>query len=208
MSILTTLKDAVFEPEPGEAVRPPNVNHAALQAVADGGAARPPSPPPSTALAAATGEAYDALLARTSFQATEAGCALNRYLAALDGVPLDPAVKLSAALAQARKLDGVTADAVRAGFEEVRVALDLERKRFEEASARFRTGEVEARQRRIQALTGEIDERQRLLAQLATELTQAQANVARAASQFTAAADRRGREIDEERSRFAALLQE
>src|SRR6185369_15568740 len=121
---------------------------------------------PATPLAPAAGEAYDALLARTSFQATEPGRALHRYLAALEGVALDPAVRLAAALAQARKLDGVSADAVRAGFDAMRGALDVERRRFDDASARFRAGEIEERQRRMQALTAEIDDRQRQLAQL------------------------------------------
>lgn len=201
MSILTTLKDAVFEPEPSEGSHSPREH----QGVPD----EPlPARPPVSPVALAGSAAYDALLARTSFEATEPGRALHRYLAALEGVPLDATVRLEAALAQARRLDGIGADAVLAGFDAMRGALDLERKRFDEASARFRAGEVEERQRRMQALTGEIDERQRQLAQVGTELAQAQGNVARAQSQFTAAAERRGREIDEERSRFAALLKE
>jgi hypothetical protein len=204
MSILTTLKDAVFEPEPDEGAHSPKENLAATAATVG----QLPARAPATALAAAAGDAYDALLARTSFQATEPGRALHRYLAALEGVPLDPTVRLEAALAQARRLDGVSADAVLAGFDAMRGALDLERQRFDEASARFRAGEIDERQRRMQALTGEIDERQRELGQLGTELAQAQANVARAASQFATAAERRGREIDEERSRFTALLKE
>ncbi len=199
MSLLKTLRDVVFEEDAGAEAR-----HDAKPAA---------SPPESTPTATthafvpdADDDTYKTLVQKTSFEATDVGRIIWKYLSTMESLPLDQSLKFKTAITQANKLDGVTDDAVLATFDTMKSALDVEHRRFEEASARFKTAEIDDRQARLSALTTEIDERQRQVSQITAELSQAQANIARIASQFTAAADRRSHEIEQERSRFAALL--
>ena len=203
MSILKTLRNAVFEEEERPAPR-----DAGPRSPAAAPAASPPagSAPEPVLAADADDGIYRALLEKTSFDATDAGRAIGKYLGAMDAVPLEASLKLETAIAQARRIDGVTDDALLASFDAMRRALELEQRSFQEASARFKAGEVDDREGRMRALTTEIDDRQAQLARLTAELAQARASMARTTARFTTAADRRDHEIAQERDRLAAVL--
>jgi multidrug resistance efflux pump len=204
MSILKTLRSAVFE-EDEEATRAP-----ATGAAAPGGApaatGHVPSGPEHALAPGADDDVYRALLEKTSFEVTGAGRAVARYLGAMDALPLDGSVKLRTAIAQARRLDGLTDDALLASFGAMKGALEAEQRSFHEASARFKAGEIDDREGRMRALTTEIDDRQAQLARLTAELAQARASMARTTARFTTAADRREGEIAQEQARLAAVL--
>lgn len=199
MSILKTLRSAVFEEEEERGATTAAGASAPLTAATASAPENPVAPDVDDGI-------YSALLDRTSFEATDAGQTVARYLGAMDALPLDAALKLRTAAAQARRLDGVSDDALRASFDAMKAALDVERRSFEEASARFKAGEIDEREGRMRALTAEIDDRQAQLARLTAELAQARTSMARTAARFTAAADRRDQEIAQERARFAAVL--
>jgi hypothetical protein len=201
MSILKTLRDAVFEEEDG----PPatEVGGAGGAGAAAGSAA---SAPEQVAAPEADDGTYRGLAEKTSFEATDAGRAVGKYLSAMDALPLDAALKLRTAVAQARRLDGVGDDALLATFDAMKGALEVERRSFQEASARFKAGEIDEREGRMRALTTEIDDRQAQLARLTAELSHARASMARITARFATAVERRDREIEQERARFAAVL--
>jgi hypothetical protein len=193
MSILKSLRNAVFEEE-----RP---------ATRDAGAPSPAaSAPEPVVVTDADDGIYRALVEKTSFDGTDAGRLIARYLGAMDALPMDASLKLRTAIAQASRIDGVSEEALLASFDAMKRALELEQRSFEEASARFKAGEVDDREGRMRALTTEIDDRQAQLARLTAELAQARVSMARTTARFTTAADRRDREIAQERARFAAVL--
>lgn len=200
MSILKTLRNAVFEEE--ERVAAPGAGPSPVAATP--GASAPeqaPAPAPE-----ADDGVYRALLEKTSFDATDAGRLVARYLGAMDALPVDASLKLKTAIAQATRLDGVTGAALLASFDAMKRTLDEEQRSFQEASAQFKAGEIDEREGRMRALTTEIDDRQAQLARLSAELAQARASMARTTARFVTAADRRDREIAQERARFAAVL--
>jgi hypothetical protein len=198
MSILKTLRDAVFEEEERPATPEPGTSPPAAAPAVNAPEAIP-VPAPDDGI-------YRALLEKTSFDATETGRLVGKYLGAMDALPLEASLKLRTAIAQARRIDGVQEDALLASFDAMKRALEVEQRSFEEASARFKAGEIDDREGRLRALTTEIDDRQAQLARLTAELAQARASMARTTARFTTAADRRDQEIAQERDRFAAVL--
>jgi hypothetical protein len=199
MSILKTLRNAVFEEEEERAATP-GAGPSPLAAARAASAPEPAlGPEPDDGI-------YRALVEKTSFEATDAGRLVGRYLGAMDALPLEASLKLKTAIAQARRLDGLTDETLLASFDAMRGALAVEQRSFLEASARFKAGEIDDREGRMRALTTEIDDRQAQLARLTAELAQARASVARTTAQFNTAADRREHEIAQEHARFAAVL--
>jgi hypothetical protein len=204
MSILKTLRDAVFEEEDGPPAADASSAGSAGGASAAAGSAA--SAPTQVATPDVDDGTYGGLVEKTSFEATDAGRAVGKYLSAMDSLPIEAALKLRTAVAQARRLDGVGDDALLATFDAMKGALEAERQSFQEASARFKAGEIDEREGRMRALTTEIDDRQAQLARLTAELAHARASMARITARFATAVERRDREIEQERARFAAVL--
>jgi hypothetical protein len=150
-------------------------------------------------------EVYSRIVSKTDFDQTQAGQILNKYLAPLANIPLDPSMKLKTAVAQAVN-DGLTVEKVLATFDGLKVALQNEVQAFNDAASGQTDHEVTARTTRIQQIQQQIADLNTQLQQLSNDLVAAQSKISTATQQFSMAASRRGIELDQQKAQYAAML--
>jgi len=151
-------------------------------------------------------EVYEQIKAKTDFDNTQAGQILNKYLLPLANLPLDQAMKLKTALAQASAQDGISVDKILATFDGLKVALQNEVNAFNDAANNQIDHEITSRQNRIQEINSQIAQLQAEQVQLSTELATIQAKISATTTKFQFAASRRGAEIDQQKAQFAIML--
>jgi hypothetical protein len=151
-------------------------------------------------------EVYRRILAKTDFDSTEVGATIQKFLAPLQNLPMDAALRFKTALAQAKAINGLTEVDFLATFDSLKATLQKEREAFSAKAQQFAEREINGRSARINEITSEINQLQQQLGQLSTELVEAQGKAARAQGQFTAASERRTAEIDQQKAQYAALL--
>jgi uncharacterized protein YoxC len=199
---LDGLKHMVFEDEPEKTNSAAGAS-AAAPAKAPATFAQPKLTPSTVA---EDDDVYRRILARTDFDATEAGATVQKFLAPLASLPMDTALKFKTAVAQASAQTGLTAEKVLGTFDQLEAALDQERDAFTRKAQQFAEREVNGRSQRINEITAQIGKLQQELSTLSTELVQAQTKAAHAEGQFTAAVERRRSEIEQQKAQYAALL--
>jgi chromosome segregation ATPase len=158
---------------------------------------------------------YQRILAKTSFDSTQIAATVHKYLDPLKAIPsLDERTRFQTAVIQAKAQEGLTQEKILATFDGLKVALQNEQESFTNSAQATRDREITERQKRVQQATDEIAQKQKEIAQLqqrlaemSSELQEAQAKIQRAESQFTIAVQRRALEIDQEKVRYASLLQ-
>jgi chromosome segregation ATPase len=158
---------------------------------------------------------YQRILAKTNFDSTQIAATIHKYLDPLGAISsLDERTRFTTAVVQAKAQEGLTKEKILATFDGLRVALHNEQESFTASAQTTREREITDRQKRVQEATDEIARKQSEIAQLqqrlsemTTELLDAQGKIQRAESQFAAAVQRRAAEIDQEKARYASLLQ-
>jgi hypothetical protein len=151
-------------------------------------------------------EVYRRILAKTDFDSTEVGATIQKFLAPLQNLPMDAALRFKTALAQAKAINGLTEADFLATFDSLKATLQKEREAFSAKAQQFTEREINGRSARINEITSQINQLQQQLGQLSTELVEAQGKAARAQGQFSAASERRAGEIDQQKAQYAALL--
>jgi len=153
--------------------------------------------------------AYQRLLSKTNFEATDAASTIHKFLDPLKAIPdavMPPNIKFKTAVVQAGAQAGLTEESVLAAFDRLKAQLQQEQDAFAEKARQFETREISSRQDRMGQITSQISTLQQELANLSGELVAAQGKSTRAQSQFTAAAQRRAMEIEQQKAQYASLL--
>ncbi len=162
-----------------------------------------------------TEHCYQRILAKTNFEATQVSATIHKYLDPLSAIPsLDERTKFKTAVIQAKAQEGLSQEKILATFDGLKVALHNEQESFAASAEATKQHEIADRQKKVQEITDAIAQKQKEVAQLqqrlsdvTTELVGAQGKIQRAESQFTIAAQRRALEIDQEKAKYASLLQ-
>ncbi len=162
-----------------------------------------------------TQHVYQRILAKTNFDATQVAATIHKYLDPLSAIPsLDERTKFKTAVIQAKAQEGLSQEKILATFDGLKVALQNEQNSFAASAAATKQHELNDRQKKVQEITDAIAQKQKEIAQLqqsladvTTELVAAQGKIQRAESQFAIAVQRRALEIDQEKAKYASLLQ-
>jgi hypothetical protein len=162
-----------------------------------------------------TEHVYQRILAKTDFNATQVAAVIRKYLDPLSQITaLDERTRFKTAVVQAKAQEGLTQEKILATFDGLKVALQNEQESFAASAAQTKLREVDDRQRKVQEVTDAIAQKQREISQLqqklseyTTDLVGAQGKIQRAESQFAIAVQRRALEIDQEKAKYASLLQ-
>jgi len=152
----------------------------------------------ATAQQVCTGPAYATLKAKTSFDTTNAGMILKKYLDPLLSLPLEDKMKVKTAQAQAQAIEGLTVDKILTSFDTLKTVLSDESRHFEQMVA-SKSSDIAARQVKIDELTKQLND-------LRGEQAGAQEKVVRAESDFQHAVQVRMTELDQERNRYEGFL--
>jgi chromosome segregation ATPase len=162
-----------------------------------------------------TEHCYQRILAKTNFNATQVAATIHKYLDPLSAITaLDERTRFKTAVVQAKAQEGLSQEKILATFDGLKVALQNEQESFASSAAATKQREIDDRQKKVQEVTDAISQKQKEIAQLqqrltdvTSELVAAQGKIQRAESQFTIAAQRRALEIDQEKAKYASLLQ-
>jgi uncharacterized coiled-coil protein SlyX len=162
-----------------------------------------------------TQHVYQRILAKTNFDATQVAATIHKYLDPLSAIPsLDERTKFKTAVIQAKAQEGLSQEKILATFDGLKAALQNEQNSFAASAAATKQHELNDRQKKVQEITDAIAQKQKEIAQLqqsladvTTELVAAQGKIQRAESQFAIAVQRRALEIDQEKAKYASLLQ-
>ncbi len=158
---------------------------------------------------------YQRILAKTDFNATQVAAIIHKYLDPLSQIAaLDERTRFKTAVVQAKAQEGLTQEKILATFDGLKVALQNEQESFSASAAATKQREIDDRQKKVQEVTDAIAQKQREISQLqqrlsehTTDLVGAQGKIQRAESQFAIAVQRRALEIDQEKAKYASLLQ-
>lgn len=158
---------------------------------------------------------YQRILARTNFNSTQIAATIHKYLDPLVAIPsLDERTRFKTAVIQAKAQESLTQEKILATFDGLKVALQNEQESFAQSAQATRQREIADREKRVKECTDAIAQKQReilqmqqQLAAMTSELASAQSKIERAEAQFAAAAQRRAAEIDQEKAKYASLLQ-
>lgn len=158
---------------------------------------------------------YQRILAKTNFESTQVAATIHKYLDPLSAIPsLDERTRFKTAVIQAKAQEGLTQEKILATFDGLKVALQNEQESFATSAEATKQREIADRQKKVQEVTDAITQKQHEIAQLqqrltemTTELAAAQGKIQHAESQFKIAAQRRALEIDQEKAKYATLLQ-
>ena len=218
--IIDSIKHAIIEdddpkpqaqqdhPQPAAAVPAP----AATPFVAQTPAYQPAASPQMTE---EVEHIYQRILSKTNFNSTQVAATIHKYLDPLSAIAsLDERTRFKTAVVQAKAQEGLSPEKILATFDGLKVALQNEQESFAASAAATRQREIDDRQKRVQDVTDQIAQKQKEISQLqqrlsevTTELAGAQGKIQRAESQFAIAAQRRALEIDQEKAKYAGLLQ-
>ena len=204
---MDSLKHMVFEDEP-EKQKPahPEMASAAAPMPAPVNPVRVTQPTFTPTAVGDNDEVYRRILAKTDFDSTEIGETIQKFLAPLQNLPMDTALKFKTAVAQAKAVNGLTEADILATFDNLKAMLQKEQDAFATKAQQFAEREISGRSARISEITSQINQLQQQLGQLSTELVEAQGKAAHAQGQFTAAVERRTSEIDQQKTQYATLL--
>jgi predicted nucleic acid-binding Zn-ribbon protein len=162
-----------------------------------------------------TEHCYQRILAKTDFNATQVAAVIHKYLDPLSQIAaLDDRTRFKTAVVQAKAQEGLTQEKILATFDGLKFALQNEQESFAASAAATKQREIDDRQRKVQEVTDAIAQKQKEISQLqqklseyTTDLVGAQGKIQRAESQFAIAVQRRALEIDQEKAKYASLLQ-
>lgn len=212
---IDTIKHAIIEdddPKPDQKSRP--------HPVASSGASAPSATDTQAILSAQpmseeVQHIYERILAKTNFDATQVAATIHKYLDPLVAIPsLDERTRFKTAVIQAKAQEGLTKEKILATFDGLKVALQNEQESFAASAQATKEREITDRQKRVEETTNEIARKQSEIAQLqqrlaemTSELLGAQSKIQHAESQFAIAVQRRAAEIDQEKAKYASLLQ-
>ena len=214
--IIDSIKHAIIEdddPKPDSNSRDPQASSTAAAATTSSNA---PHPVMSVQpMSEEVERVYQRILAKTSFDSTQIAATIHKYLDPLVAIPsLDERTRFKTAVVQAKAQEGLTREKILATFDGLKVALQNEQESFTASAQVTREREIADRQKRVQEATDEIARKQSEIAQLQQRLTEmtsellgAQSKIQRAESQFATAVQRRAAEIDQEKAKYASLLQ-
>ena len=176
-----------------------------------------PSPyqPSSQAMSEEADHLYQRILAKTNFESTAVAAIIHKYLDPLAAISsLDERTRFKTAVIQAKAQEGLTQEKILATFDGLKVALQNEQESFTASAQATRQREIADRQDHVKETTDAIAQKQKEIAQLqqqlasmTAELTHAQDKIQRTESQFAMAVHRRAAEIDQEKAKYAGLLQ-
>ncbi len=150
--------------------------------------------------------AYEMLRSKTSFEDSETGVELAKYLKPLESLPLDERMKLKSAMAQASAQSGLTVERLLATFDGLKQNLQHEIQKFHDFATAQTDSEVTTRTQQMEEIKGQIEKLQQQLIQLSSEKANEEGKVAHARSEFEAAVSTRNAELDQQKAHYASLL--
>jgi len=210
---IDTIKHAIIEDDDPKAEQKSQSASEPLPAATTGNASHPAMN--AQPISEEVERVYQRILAKTSFDSTQIAATIHKYLDPLAAIPsLDERTRFKTAVIQAKAQEGLTPAKILATFDGLKVALQNEQESFTASAQATKEREIADRQKEVQGISDEIARKQSEIAQLQQRLTQmtsellgAQTKIQRAESQFVAAVQRRAAEIDQEKARYASLLQ-
>jgi hypothetical protein len=164
------------------------------------------TPTASTSISSNGDEVYQKVFAKTDFDQTEIGQAVRKYLDPLVPVIADESTRIKVAVTQSMAQHGFTLDRVLAVFDELSAGLQGHVTSFAAKQEQFVASEITAREAEINDINTKIAELQQRMTQVVTELSEARSKHAQRGSLFSSAVQRRTTEIEQQKTRFAALL--
>ena len=214
---IDTIKHAIIEDDDPK-TDSKSAQHSDAAKTADAPVAVPsPSPyqPSSQAMSEEADHLYQRILAKTNFESTAVAAIIHKYLDPLAAISsLDERTRFKTAVIQAKAQEGLTQEKILATFDGLKVALQNEQESFTASAQATRQREIADRQDHVKETTDAIAQKQKEIAQLqqqlasmTAELTHAQDKIQRTESQFAMAVQRRAAEIDQEKAKYAGLLQ-
>jgi hypothetical protein len=215
---IDTIKHAIIEDDDPKPDSKPQAHSDASTAAAPAAVPSNTAPQPAVYAQPMSEEVqhvYERIFAKTNFDATQTAATIHKYLDPLVAIPsLDERTRFKTAVIQAKAQEGLTQEKILATFDGLKVALQHEQESFATSAQATKEREISDRQKRVQEASDEIARKQSEIAQLQQKLTQmtsellgAQGKIQRAESQFAAAIQRRALEIDQEKAKYANLLQ-
>lgn len=214
---IDTIKHAIIEDDDPKSTTQPRTEAAPVVSspVADTPNAAAYQPVSAQPMNEDTERVYQKILAKTNFDSTQVAATIHKYLDPLSAIPsLDERTRFKTAVIQAKAQEGLTQEKILATFDGLKVALQNEQESFSASAAATKQREIDDRQKKVQEVTDAIAQKQREIGQLqqrlsemTAELAGAQGKIQHAESQFVAAAQRRAREIDQEKAKYVSLLQ-
>jgi hypothetical protein len=209
MSWKDKLHDAIMEPDPAKPVPhspPPQPEHVYFTGTPSAVSLNPSSvaaidtPSDGSAM-------YGKLLSKTDFSATPIGQTLNKYLEPLAELQMDDRTKIKAAVAQAKKQEGLTADKVLATFDQLLDRLNVEDSNICHAIDTAKQNEIVARQAKVDGIKKQIDDLQQQLVTISGDMITAQGKLDHAVGDLQVALQRRAAELNAEREHYQQALQ-
>jgi hypothetical protein len=152
-------------------------------------------------------EVYDDLVARTSFETSAVAKILQKYLAPMEKVSLDEKTKFQMAVLQAKAQEGLSPQAILTVFDELSASLKHENEAFNTKCENFIQSEITVRDEKIKSLTQQAAQLQQQITQISSELVGQQNKLNTIKSNFALAANRREIDINQQKTKYTALLQ-
>jgi len=209
VSLRDKISDAIFEPSKEKPKAAPAVVPA--QPVQEAHGQQYVSTEPLSALLGgsqpAGNAAYSKLLAKTNFDATEAGKVLKKYLDPLTTVLTDERLRAKTAAAEAQQHDGLTVQQILSTFDSLKEVIGQEKDKFNGFIANAKSGEIDKRKAQIDANQKQIDSLNADILRLSTDLANAQAKIDHATTEFQSAVATRTAELEQLKAHYASLLQ-
>jgi hypothetical protein len=213
------IKHAIIEDEDPKSEAKPQAHpqpHAdPAPAIAAPVAAVPQPAAPVQVMSEEVEHVYQRILAKTNFENTQVAATIHKYLDPLSAISsLDERTRFKTAVIQCKAQEGLTQERILATFDGLKVALQNEQESFASSADATKEQEIVNRQKKAQEIGDAIAQKQKEIAQLqqrlaeiTTELVGAQGRIDHAQSQFRMAAQRRALEIEQEKAKYASLLQ-
>ena len=144
-------------------------------------------------------EAYQRIAAKSDFASSPVIKMLNKYLAPMADTPIDDKVKFSLAMKQAHTLEGLDPTAVNDVFEQCKATLSTVADSFAQTVASKRATDVDAKKKQADALQAQAK-------QLSEDAFAADQRLQTAEHKFAGAMQQRLTEVNQEQTKYAALL--
>lgn len=161
----------------------------------------------------ASDETLQKLRSKTSFDNTDVGRILQKFLTPLESIGLDEKTKFRAAMATARAQANLSVEAVLSTFDFLQSSLQDEQKQFEQAASLFDSQEVKDRQVRLQQISDLISQKKKELDELTAKISTVSGELAIAQKKeqdirndFLSAVQARVVELAQEKAKYSELL--
>jgi hypothetical protein len=152
-------------------------------------------------------ETYQKLAAATSFETSDVGAKIQKYLTPLTGIPgMTAGMMFRTAVAQLKAQEGVSDVDILGTFHDLKGAVNAQVNAFDQKCGKFIETEVTTKLTRIEAAKAEMETLVNEIDQLTRDATAAHQKATTLQAQFQSAVARRNSEIEQQEAQTTALL--